>query len=74
MAVLITPGEMGRLWTQAEAEGKEKMAPLKTVAFLPMFWGISLLVDTNSTELLVASHRNHMWLVQADKGWNQAGR
>lgn len=39
VAIFITPGEMMWLWTKGEAEGKKKMAPLKTVEFLPMFAG-----------------------------------
>lgn len=37
--VLIIRGEWMWPWTEAEAEGKEKMAPLRTVEPLPIFVG-----------------------------------
>lgn len=46
-------------WTQAEAEGEEKLAPWRDWWISPcIHWGTDPQSDANYTELLAASNRN----------------
>lgn len=72
---LNNPGGDGAALDPGRGRGERKDGTFEDCWIPPhVCWGISLLVDTNYSELLVASNGNHMWLIQADECWNQAWR